>query len=247
MNVCRGSGLTNIPRFPTFVLTIDPSYNQLTHLANDSLGDILQLEILDLSINAISRIDSEAFSWDISVLDLSSNRLSDDSIHDKAFSKMDKLKTLYIQNNHFLHQYPEGVISSLKNLKRLHIEIFSNFEFGEGFSALQSLKNKKKTFYPRNYIHLRNWSFAGLTSQMLSHVYFDLGTGVVPPVEEGSFVGFPRITDMEFSFGGRVSAKDFITHLPKPSNREIDKTMRSIKLRNTKLNSEEIEITHDDL
>ena len=82
---------------------------------------------------------------------------------------------------------------------------------------------------------------------MLSRVYFDLGTGVVPPVEEGAFVGFPRITDMEFSFGGKVNIKDFITHLPKPSNREIDKIIRSIKLRNTKLNSEEIEITNDDL
>ena len=202
--ICRRSGLTNVPNFPSSVLTIDLSYNQLAHLANDSFGDLPQLEILDLSHNAISRIDSEAFAsfWDISVLDLSSNYLSDDSIHDKAFSKMGQMKTLYIQNNNFSHQYPEGAISSLKSLKRLNIDIFSKFEFGEGFSALQSLENI--TFYPMDNIHLRNRSFAGLTSQMLSRVYFDLGTGVVPPVDNGSFIGFPRIINMEFSFGGKV-------------------------------------------
>ena len=172
MYVCRGSGLTNIPTFPPSALTIDLSYNKLTHLANDSFGYLPQLEILDLSHNAISRIDSEAFSsfCDISVLNLSSNRLTDDSIHNKAFSKIDKLKTLYIQNNHFLHQYPEGAISSLKNLKRLHIDIFSNFEFGEGFSALQSLKNI--TFYPMDNVHLRNWSFCWFDkSNALSRVF----------------------------------------------------------------------------
>ena len=51
----------------------------------------------------------------------------------------------------------------------------------------------------------------------------------MPPVEEGAFVGFPRIIDMEFSFGWKVNVKNFITHLPKPSKKEIDKTIRSIK------------------
>ena len=128
----------------------DIRHNRVTSLKNSSFIGQVKLKELILTMNRISRIDSGTFYClhSLELLDLSFNKLHvlQFVLKSGMFSKLHKLKHLYLQGNvnhpnHAFQGIPESPIVEATSLESLTIDGVVNVSFGPGYKNLTKLTN----------------------------------------------------------------------------------------------------------
>ena len=216
---CRGQNLTEIPQDLSRELRkLDLSFNKLQVIREQAFTFYPKLEILRLDNNNIINISSSAFDGlrKLRVLDISCNRIGDDSINGGAFTDITKLEFLAIQQNEYTN-YSNVHIPRFTRLRYLHVDVFKNFEFDESFLALRNLKVLK--FYQRTSIRLQNNSFAGLNNSQIRQL--DLSFRVLRPIGYDFLRPFHHLQKLRLDFRGESGIKDILRSLTGLSYRSI--------------------------
>ena len=129
----------------------------------------LKLKILRLDNNPINNILNTAFDGlsKLRVLNISCNRIGNNSIQGGAFRGIAQLEVLAIQHNDYTN-YSKIHIALLTRLRHLQADIFRNFEFDHSFLAFSYLKILNLN--PRTPILLQNNRFSGLNNSQIENL-----------------------------------------------------------------------------
>ncbi|CAL1544066.1 unnamed protein product [Lymnaea stagnalis] len=157
------------------ILTL--SSNRLNNLTNQMFTGLTSLRKLDVSGNNISFIDSQTFDdlKSLRILDISANLLQINDpllLPPRAFLKINQLEEIYIQGNCKKQttscQFPTLVISQLKGLKKLGVDVHHEDGFRPGDTDLlhlQTLVIDLKSFCKIEFI---KWNFFDKTPNLIS-------------------------------------------------------------------------------
>ena len=178
-----------------------------------------KLEILRLDNNQINNILDSGFDGlrRLRVLNISCNRIGDQSIHGGAFRGIAQLEVFAIQHNGYT-SYTKSHIPLFTKLRHLQVDIFNNFEFDESFLAFGNLKFLN--LYPRTTIRLQNNSFSGLNNSQIENL--DLSFPVLRPIGLDYLRPFHHLQNIRLHFlGGGSGIQDVLRSLRGLSNRNI--------------------------
>ena len=219
---CKGQNLTALPTdLPLNMTELDFSFNNLDILSNNMFELYLNLENLRLDNNIINNISGLAFCGlsKLRLLNISSNRIGDNSISGTAFEHIRQLDVLAIQNNTY-NSYEAVNISILSGLFNLEIDVFHNFEFDESFLAFQKLK--KLSLNPRTEFHIKNNSFIGLNNSCIERLDLRFQNKVKHPIGEDFLQPFHSLKDLHIRFGKYCDIKDVLRALHGLSHRDME-------------------------
>ncbi|XP_052269093.1 adhesion G-protein coupled receptor G6-like isoform X2 [Dreissena polymorpha] len=115
---CSAEGLVVIPKFDTFAIEVDLSFNLLKAVSKTSFQGHRSLRALYLHNNNISEIEPYSFAElvHLQILDLSDNRLQ--NITQNMFTELTSLRTLNVSNNN-ISTIDHHSIFSLASLEKL--------------------------------------------------------------------------------------------------------------------------------
>lgn len=140
----------NLPNdIPNTILTLNLSFNEISHLTETSFGEggYGHIEVLDLSNNIISSIHRKAFKNFVNLTRLTLRENEIDEFDSQTFADLAKLETLDLSYNSIKLQDSFLIQSNLKELLMDHCNIdeFPNEAF-LNVSQLESLSLKGNSF-----------------------------------------------------------------------------------------------------
>lgn len=145
---CSGKAMTTIPRFPSNVSFLNIQCNLIQNIKPGIFDNLKILQKLDLSYNNLTRLPQGAFiglnNLHILILEYNNLNYSIQSFPRGVFKPLVSLKHLNIKFNYklIMQNFPDDVISDLKELNTLEVDAFDAFPvkgFGKGFSQLVKL------------------------------------------------------------------------------------------------------------
>ncbi|KAH8401876.1 hypothetical protein KR009_008413 [Drosophila setifemur] len=184
--------------------SIDLALNQITSLSRQGLFNLTKLRHLNLSINAISRIevDTWEFTQSLELLDLSHNQISD--FKPQHLECLQRLKSLNLAHNR-LQYLQENTFTCVKNLEELNLRRNRLSWIIEDQSAVAPFKDLRKLrrldLHGNNLKQISSKAMSGLGNlEMLN-----LGSNALASIQPNAFEHMIHLNKFVFK-----SLNDFI-------------------------------------
>jgi len=196
---CSSRNLVTVPdRLPKDTVVLSLKDNSIKSLSNHDLASCTRLQVLDLTMNGINRLDRNVFSStrNLQKLFVNDNNISIFSLPLDIFDKLSNLTLLYLHNNVWKHAktYSDSLIAHLSRLKYLSIDGIPGVNFTTGFSRLTNLTDL--SIYGRLDI-VTNDTFAVFRDSAISNL--KIRTDALYELQPMSFAHFPSMETLDLS------------------------------------------------
>nr|XP_016929513.1 leucine-rich repeats and immunoglobulin-like domains protein 3 [Drosophila suzukii] len=177
--------------------TIDLAMNQISSLSRQGLFNLTKLRHLNLSFNAIHRIevDTWEFTQSLEVLDLSSNAINE--FKPQHLDCLHRLKTLNLAHNR-LQYLQENTFDCVKNLEELNLRrnrlswIIEDQSAAAPFKALRKLR--RLDLHGNNLKQISSKAMSGLNNLEI----LNLGSNALASIQLNAFEHMLRLNKLVF-------------------------------------------------
>ena len=199
---CENKGLLKMPvSLPgdTEILLLSDNEN-IKQISDHAFSGCAMLCHLDLSRNCLSYIGKDAFTGidQLRILLLNNNCLHVYSLLPMAFSNLNLLEELAIQGNSLYAnmEYNDQLFANLQNLKKLSMDGLPKAAFGQGFSYLNSLQSLH--IYWKTTSHISNNTFEMLNKSDVREIV--VRNNGVTNIEPLAFAHFTHLETLDLSY-----------------------------------------------
>ena len=203
------------------VKMLDLSINLISALDTDAFREFVHLQILDLSSNSISHLSDGALIGLVFLqsLDLSSNKLAILKRNVSTFRGLNQLRSLDLSDNE-ISDLPVGVFDGLHNLHFL--DLTGNRITDITSSCFQNLESLQELRLQDNYIsHLTNASFSGLDNLKLIDL---MENECIMQASDLPFIKLASLQHLRISIGSDIVSTGLFTGLKRLQRLEMDMT-----------------------
>ncbi|KAH8348149.1 hypothetical protein KR084_004834 [Drosophila pseudotakahashii] len=177
--------------------TIDLAMNQISSLSRQGLFNLTKLRHLNLSYNAINRIevDTWEFTQSLEVLDLSNNAINE--FKPQHLDCLHRLKTLNLAHNR-LQYLQENTFDCVKNLEELNLRrnrlswIIEDQSAAAPFKALRKLR--RLDLHGNNLKQISSKAMSGLNNLEI----LNLGSNALASIQLNAFEHMLRLNKLVF-------------------------------------------------